>query len=444
MNTIDPAQMAQNLATADTQKFQQRAQFQADKYQSQLTALGKVESALRDFRSTIQDINSSTTSIIQNRATLSDDSHFSVSANAKALSGSYQVFVEQIASAHQVKTGMPANLESTTSVPNTGTLSFTVDGQTLDLDLSTIDSDSDGQSTISELTTAINNHPDNPGVNATLVRTSGQTHFMLASNETGVANTLSVSSSTGTTWFDDAFTNLTEISAPQDAVIWLGAETTGLKLTNSSNTFSNVIDGIDITATKAQTSGDPALSMAIDADQDATLEQVNTFIESYNKVMSTLDSYTQTGSADTKRGALANDPTLRSIESQLNNLLRDQFEGKRLSEIGISLNREGKLEVDKDSFKNAQQTMGTTIESMFNGDGNLLDSLEDSLKPFLQFSSGMFTSRKEALRNNIDRIDDKQVTLDRKYDMTYTRYLKQFTQMNQIMTQMQQTQGLFG
>ncbi|WP_318451380.1 flagellar filament capping protein FliD [Photobacterium leiognathi] len=444
MNSLDPIQMATQLATFDVQPFQQRYQLQADKYQSQLTALGKVESALRDFRSTIQEINSSTTSIIQNKATLSNDSHFSVNANAQALNGSYQIFVEQVASAHQVKTDMPANLDSTTSVPNTGTLSLTVAGQALDLDLSTIDSDGDGQSTMVELATAINNHPDNPGVNATLVRTSGQTHFMLSSTETGVANTLSVNASTGTTWFDDAFTNLTEISAPQDAVIWLGAETTGLQLTNSSNTFSNVIDGIDITATKAQTSGDPAISMAIDADKDATLEQVNAFIDSYNKVMSTLDSYTQIGSADSKRGALANDPTLRSIESQLNNLLRDQFDGKRLSEIGISINRDGKLEVDKDTFKNAQQTMGSTIESMFNGDGNLLDSLEDSLKPFLQFSSGMFSSRKDALRIHIDRIDDKQANLERKYDMAYTRYLKQFTQMNQIMTQMQQTQGLFG
>ncbi|WP_318522380.1 flagellar filament capping protein FliD [Photobacterium leiognathi] len=444
MNSLDPIQMATQLATFDVQPFQQRYQLQADKYQSQLTALGKVESALRDFRSTIQEINSSTTSIIQNKATLSNDSHFSVNANAQALNGSYQIFVEQVASAHQVKTDMPANLDSTTSVPNTGTLSLTVDGQTLDLALSTIDSDGDGQSTMAELATGINNHPDNPGVNATLVRTSGQTHFMLSSTETGIANTLSVNASTGTTWFDDAFTNLTEISTPQDAVIWLGAETTGLQLTNSSNTFSNVIDGIDITATKAQTSGDPAISMAIDADKDATLEQVNAFIDSYNKVMSTLDSYTQTGSADSKRGALANEPTLRSIESQLNNLLRDQFDGKRLSEIGISINRDGKLEVDSDTFKNAQQTMGSTIESMFNGDSNLLDSLEDSLKPFLQFSSGMFSSRKDALRINIDRIDDKQANLERKYDMAYTRYLKQFTQMNQIMTQMQQTQGLFG
>ncbi|WP_318446602.1 flagellar filament capping protein FliD [Photobacterium leiognathi] len=444
MNSLDPIQMATQLATFDVQPFQQRYQLQADKYQSQLTALGKVESALRDFRSTIQEINSSTTSIIQNKATLSNDSHFSVNASAQALNGSYQIFVEQVASAHQVKTDMPANLDSTTSVPNTGTLSLTVDGQTLDLDLSAIDSDGNGQSTMAELATAINNHPDNPGVNATLVRTSGQTHFMLSSTETGVANTLSVNASTGTTWFDDAFTNLTEISAPQDAVIWLGAETTGLQLTNSSNTFSNVIDGIDITATKAQASGDPAISMAIDADKDATLEQVNAFVDSYNKVMITLDSYTQAGSADSKRGALANDPTLRSIESQLNNLLRDQFDGKRLSEIGISINRDGKLEVDSDTFKNAQQTMGSTIESMFNGDGNLLDSLENSLKPFLQFSSGMFSSRKDALRINIDRIDDKQANLERKYDMAYTRYLKQFTQMNQIMTQMQQTQGLFG
>ena len=51
----------------------------------------------------------------------------------------------------------------------------------------------------------------------------------------------------------------------------------------------------------------------------------------------------------------------------------------------------------------------------------------------------MFTSRKDA-ENNINRIDDKQANLERKYDMAYTRYLKQFTQMNQIVTQMQQTQ----
>ncbi|MDF4797977.1 flagellar filament capping protein FliD, partial [Vibrio parahaemolyticus] len=61
-----------------------------------------------------------------------------------------------------------------------------------------------------------------------------------------------------------------------------------------------------------------------------------------------------------------------------------------------------------------------------------------------KFSSGAFKSRKEALQANLDRLSDKQTTLERKYDMSYKRYLKQFTQMNTLMTQMNQTMSMFG
>ncbi|MCV5333747.1 flagellar filament capping protein FliD, partial [Escherichia coli] len=57
---------------------------------------------------------------------------------------------------------------------------------------------------------------------------------------------------------------------------------------------------------------------------------------------------------------------------------------------------------------------------------------------------GAFKSRKEALQANLDRLSDKQTTLERKYDMSYKRYLKQFTQMNTLMTQMNQTMSMFG
>ncbi|MEF1305509.1 flagellar filament capping protein FliD, partial [Vibrio owensii] len=84
------------------------------------------------------------------------------------------------------------------------------------------------------------------------------------------------------------------------------------------------------------------------------------------------------------------------------------------------------------------------LETMFNGDGALLDSLDDMAEPFLKFSSGTFNSRKDALQANLDRIEDKQTTLERKYEMSYNRYLKQFTQMNTLMTQMNQTMSMFG
>ena len=445
MSSLDPITMATQFATLDVQPFQQRYQLQTDRYQAQLSALGKVESALRDFRTAVNEMNSSTSGIIKNTATTSQEGFFTANADANALVGNYQIFVEKVATSHQISAGMPASLETTTEVPTSGTLEFTINGESMTLDMSTVDADGDGKATVTDLVSAINNNPDNPGVNATLVRSNGQTHFMLSSTETGVANSINVSATgTGQTWFEDAFTNTTEISKPQDAVIWLGAEGTGLKLTNSSNTFEGVIDGVDITVTKAQTSGDAAISMDVGADSEGTKEQLNKFVESYNALVSTIDEYTKIGEEGKARGVLASDPTLRSIESQLTSLVRGEHGGMRLSEVGITLDRKGKMNVDQDKFTQAQKNNSAALEAMFNDDGALLDSIDDMAEPFLKFSSGTFNSRKDALQSNLDRIEDKQTTLERKYEMSYNRYLTQFTQMNTLMTQMNQTMSMFG
>ncbi|MDA0111020.1 flagellar filament capping protein FliD [Vibrio sp. La 4.2.2] len=445
MSSFDPITMATNLATYDVQPFQQRYQMQADKYQAQITALGKVESALREFRTAVTNMNSSSSNIIKNTATVSQEGFLSATANASAMAGSYQVFVEQVATAHQLSTGMPADLDANTEIPTTGTLDLTVDGKTLSLDLSTVDTDGDGKATMADLVSAINNDPDNPGVNATLVRSNGQTHFMLSSTETGVANTVNVSASgTGASWFEDAFTNTSNISTPQDAVIWLGAEGSGLKLTNSSNTFTGVIDGVDLTVSKAQVSGEQPLTLTIGADDEATKEQVNAFIDAYNTLMSTMDEYTGIGGEDKARGVLASDPTLRSIESQLTSIIRGEYNGMRLSEVGIEIDRSGKMTLDTAKFEEAQKNNSAALEAMFNGDGNLLDSIDTMVDPFLKSTTGLFKTRKDSLQQNISRIDDKQATLERKYDMAYSRYLKQFTQMNTLMTQMNQTMSMFG
>ena len=116
----------------------------------------------------------------------------------------------------------------------------------------------------------------------------------------------------------------------------------------------------------------------------------------------------------------------------------------RLSEVGITLDRKGKMNVDQDKFTQAQKNNSAALEALFNDDGALLDSIDDMAEPFLKFSSGTFNSRKDALQANLDRIEDKQTTLERKYEMSYNRYLTQFTQMNTLMTQMNQTMSMFG
>ncbi|MEI8595480.1 flagellar filament capping protein FliD [Photobacterium sp. Hal280] len=444
MSSIDPISMATQLATYEVQPFQQRFQTQADKYQSQISAYGKIETALRTFRSAVEDMNGRNDSVVKNGATFSQEGNISANVNASALAGEYQVFVEQIATSHQMGVDLGAGTTADSAIPAAGSMVISMDGNTMTLDLATVDTDNDGTTTLQELAAAINNDENNPGVNASLVRANGETHFMLSGKETGVANTVSVNvTGTGDANFENAFANSTDISTPKDAVIWLGAEGTGLKLTNSSNTFEGVIDGVDLTVSKAQASGDQPVGITVGSDKEATKEQLNKMVDAYNALMSEIDKYTKVGSKDEKRGPLAGDGTIRSLENQISSIFRQSYNGQSLYSVGVSIDRTGKLAIDNDKFEAAQASDPAALNEMFNGTDQLFDSLEATVKPYLSFSDGVFTSRKDSLQQSISRIDDKMSNLERKYQMSYDRYLAQFTQMNQLMTQMQQTSGLF-
>lgn len=432
MSSLDPISMATQLATYDVQPFQQRYKTQADQYQAQLTALGKVETALRDFRSSMEAMNSSTNSVVKNSATLSQEGYLSASVSSQALAGNYQVFVEKLATAQQDAYALPNVTDTNAEFGKTGTLTLTVGDESADIEVT-------ADMSLADLVKTINNSDDNPGVNASLVRSNGATHLMLSSTETGEDNAFTLTDS------NNILGTVKGLTTAQDATIRLGGED-GIALTSSTNTFKGVIDGVDLTVTKAQAAGDAAIGMKVGADDEATKEQMDKFVSSYNSLISTIKQYTAIGGEDKARGVLASDPTLRSIESQLNGAIRGAYgdDNLRLSSAGLSIDREGKMQFDADKFKEMQANNSAGLESLFNGDDSVFDKIDTALDPFLKFSSGLFATRKDSLQQSISRINDKQDDLDRKYDMAYTRYLKQFTQMNNLMTQMNQTMTMFG
>ncbi len=445
MSSIDPTSMAKQMATYDVKPFQDRYKTQADSYKTQLSELGKVESKIRDFRKAVNDINSPTSSIIKNGVSLSKEGFITADAKPKALSGNYQVFVESVASGHQLSVNLPTDIDPQTQIPIVGHLNLTVGEKSMSLDLASLDKDKTGTASLAQLISSINNASDNPGVNASLLRSNGQTYFMLTSASTGAKSQISVSTSgVLAPWFNQAFAQTQAITTPSDAVIWLGQQNRGLKLTSETNSFANAIDGVDLTVDQAQQAGDMPLTLNIAPDEEATTTQLKSLVEGYNGLMSTIGDATKIGDGkEEKRGALANDPTLRSFESQLGRVVRNKYDGKLLSEVGITIDRTGNMQLDSNKFLEAQRSNSAAIEKLFNGHGALLDSVEQTLSPYLQFSNGLFKSRKDALQQNISRIEQKQTGLERKYDMVYDRYLKQFSQMDSLSKQMEKTKSMF-
>ncbi|WP_112480137.1 flagellar filament capping protein FliD [Vibrio variabilis] len=448
MSSLDPITMATQLATYDVQSFQMRYQLQSKGYQTKIDALSAIETALKDFEKKLGEMSGSDDSVLKNSATLSQEGYLTASADSTAIAGTYQFFVKQLASAHQFAAGMPKDLSSDTAIPASGEMTLNLDGESFTLDLSTLDSDGDGTTTIQELTKAINSDENNPGINASLVRSNGETHFVLSSSKTGEANEVSVSTNNipaGSEWFGQAFdpANTTLLSSAKDAIIEMGGEG-GLEVRSATNTFENMIDGLSVTATKVHQSGETGTTLTVGVDKAATKEEVNNFISAYNALIDTIDKYTSSGGEDQQRGVLAGDATVRSIESQISNVLREDFDGIRLTDLGITTSRDGKLELDDDKFTAFYEANPDKLNQLFSGDDQMISRLESTVEPYLKSSNGVFSNRKDSLEGSIERNDLKLEALERKYQMAYDRYLKQFTQMNTIMNQMNSTMGLFG
>jgi len=425
-------QMSTQLATYEVQSSLDRLNRNESRYKAQRDALSSLRTSLTTFKSAITKLNSSTSSMLTNSATFSQEGYATATVGTTAQAGSYDFFVAKLASKDQVAlTGL-----IDASLADGGTLTVGQGGASFNIAMT-------GITTLEGLASAINEAADNSGVQATLVRSDGAVNLVLTSEKTGAAQAITLSV-TGNAAVGTSIANPTRLSTAADAEVYLGRDTSGIKLTSASNTFENVVDGVSMTFTKAHAAGDTPLTIDIAQDKAGTKAKAQSFIDAFNALMSSFDSLTASGSETDARGTLAGDSSIRSIESRLNGLLRTDFGGKSLVEFGISADRNGKLTIDAKRFEAAVANDPEGFEALFTGKDNLLDSVDKTVASYTSSTNGMLKNRMDTLDMSLRRIDEQFDNLQQQYDTHYSRYLKQFTTMMQTMQSMEQTYGLFG
>lgn len=252
-SSIDPTTLAQSLASYDIMSIQNQLKTKTATMTSQKKALDALRTALTDFRSAIKGLNSTNDGMLQNSATVNREGIATVTANSSAQKGTYNIEVDQLASAHQIGFG---DLTDDAIKDATGMMEITLgegaDAKTINVDMDSINS-------LSDLTKAINGDENNPGVTASLIRTDGKVTLMLSSDESGAANKVTVG---GTAGFNSA--NAKEISKAQDAKFRMGE----MEFSNSSNTLDKLIDGVTIELT-SKTEADKPLTITIGTDTAA-------------------------------------------------------------------------------------------------------------------------------------------------------------------------------
>ena len=430
-------QMATQLAGFEVQSAVAKANRNQASYKAQLTAVTSLETALKTFSTAVKGLKGVDKSVLINSATFSSTGYASAKVGTTAVAGNYQFFVEQLASAHQVALKDLTDAD----IPSSGNLVIGQGASSFSIDLSSIDADSSGGNTLAELAAAINAASDNSGVNATLVRSGGSVSLVLGSEKTGLDNAISLSTSAGGS-FSTAVTGATTLSAAKDARVYLGGEN-GMLLTNPTNNFDNIIDGVSMTFTKAHATGEQPLSVTVGRDETATKEKMQSFITAINNLLGTFDSLTASGGESSTRGVLAGDASIRSIEGMLNRVLRTDFGGTSLMAMGIVADRNGKLTIDTTRFEKAMAANPEGLDKLFNAKDALLDTIDKNIAVYTSGTNNLIKARKESLNNMMRRVDDQFDNIQKQHDNYYARYLKQYTSMMQTMSAMEQTYGMF-
>ncbi|RQM68204.1 lateral flagellar capping protein LafB [Aeromonas enteropelogenes] len=422
---IDPASTAMQLVALERQNMDKLLKKQMDSITGQRKALTALHTKLSSFQTMLKDLNKASNLQAQT-GTVSQEGFMKVTSDGTASSGQYNLFVEQLAQAHQV--GLSLDSDSA-QLPATGTFSLEVKGKKLEIDLASLPAGS----TVKDLVSEINDAKDNPGVKATLVRSDGKVNLVLTSTETGTENAIAINySGNAGDMLGTALAGKRDITKAQDAKLQMGGDNP-LTIVSASNKVENVIDGLTLELTKAQKPGEAPLQVAVAQDKEAVTGSLKKFVDSYNELVDELAKMT---SSDPKSpGALASDSGIRSLKSMLGNSVRDLPNGMTLGSLGIKTDRYGKLSFNETDFNKALEKDPELLGKALLGDDGLLKRMSTDLDPYVK-RDGVLKSRNAGLDANEKRVNDRMAALDRKMEAAYKRYLNQFTTMNQMLQSM--------
>lgn len=437
---LDISGLVSQLVKAERAPQENRLNSNEIRAQSRLSALGTLKGSLSSFQSALDKLQDAATFQKRSVATSNKDL-FSVSADSDAAVGSYSIQAEALATRHKLASA--AYTSDDTSV-GTGTLTMTVNGESFSIEVAA------GEDSLAAIRDAINSAEDNVGVNASIIRDQDGSHLVFTADETGAENVITVTATvTGVDTGDLTQLNYDINGAPEDnnleqkqAAADAELIIDGFTAKSANNTFDNVIDGVSITLKDSAPGSAENLDVAL--DKSAVVNVINQFVSAYNSLRTNLNTLTAYDPETGKAGLLQGDSSVGRLTSQLRTALAESISGANasldtLAEIGITTNYEtGTLEVDNDKLDALVDSNFDDFANLFAGDSGIAARLDSVADVYTRFE-GILDTRTSGLKEQIDRIADQRIALDKRIATIESRYLQQFTALDSLLGELNQT-----
>ena len=308
------------------------------------------------------------------------------------------------------------------------------------------------------LAKAINNDPNNRGVQATIINdgqgTSKSYHLVLTGRHTGVEHSIEIVSDTMTD-FDTAGTFETSREATNAMVKVDGYPSDDSEyIQRSSNTVADVISGVIL-----ELQGAGAATVTVTTDTATIQANIEQLVESVNFVLDYVRQETEYDPDTGESGIMIGNYTYDMVRSIINEIMYRSIPGldpdtddyTHLSQIGIKTNPDldGRWMIDSSVLEDALNNNLEAVSRLFigdveydpDGDGEGSSGVSDQLRAKMDDLTDSEAGIANVLLANYDNIikdiDDKLAREERRLVMVQERLETRFANLEALLTELE-------
>ena len=433
---IDVKSLAQSLVDAEKTPKKERIEAKIAKTEAKITGFGAVKFALSELKNAFGKLNDAS-DFSSIKPSNTQPAAFGISASPSAEAGSYSIEVLQTALAQRTASDSFADRATPLNGGAAFKLNLSVGGVSQgEINVTT--------ATPAGMVSAINGAK--LGVTAQLINT-GNGFNVVVTGETGATQNFSLTSDDGQSIAPLPKTPVPGVNFANNLQTATDAsfKVNGLTVSRSSNTVSDVIDGVTLDLYTTTTG---AARIDLNRDTAGIKENIQGLVAAYNDFEETLKILGDRSSeVEEFGGILAGESLLQSVRTQVramitNNSTTPGTTIKAARDVGLSIDRFGKLTLDETKLDTALQNNFGEVSTMFSAGTNnqsiyspapagLAGSAINSIEKML-LSTGLIDTQSKSATTQIAKFKDEMTVLEERMEKLMTRYMNQFSVMESI------------
>jgi len=170
---------------------------------------------------------------------------------------------------------------------------------------------------------------------------------------------------------------------------------------------------------------------------------VQNFVDAFNKLQKTFASLNSFDATTGKTGALFGDSLLRQVDQQLRLDLSNTVSGvatnyNSLAAVGITRQTDGTLAVDTKKLNAAIANGNGAVAQLFGSTDGIAARLSSHIDSTLATGAAL-DYRNTSIQAGLKKLQTDKANLDTRMQDQLARYVKQFSALDAMLSQMQQT-----